>query len=122
VQLIDDEPHVLQGLSVLLTGWGMQVSGASSAAQALEQATETPPDLIIADYRLEGPATGVDAIATLRRRWGDLPAIVVTADHASDVQQGVSAAGLHLLHKPVRPARLRSLITHVIQRQGAFEA
>jgi signal transduction histidine kinase/CheY-like chemotaxis protein len=112
----------LQGLSVLLTGWGMQVSGASSAAQALEQATETPPDLIIADYRLEGPATGVDAIATLRRRWGDLPAIVVTADHASDVQQGVSAAGLHLLHKPVRPARLRSLITHVIQRQGAFEA
>ena len=122
VQLIDDEPHVLQGLSVLLTGWGMQVSGASSAADALEQASDTPPDLIIADYRLEGPATGLDAIATLRRRWGDLPAIVVTADHASDVQQEVSAAGLHLLHKPVRPARLRSLITHVIQQQGAFEA
>jgi signal transduction histidine kinase/CheY-like chemotaxis protein/PAS domain-containing protein len=122
VQLIDDEPHVLQGLSVLLTGWGMQVSGASSAAKALEQACETPPDLIIADYRLEGPATGLDAIATLRRRWGDLPAIVVTADHASEVQQDVSAAGLHLLHKPVRPARLRSLITHVIQQQGAFEA
>ncbi len=122
VQLIDDEPHVLQGLSVLLTGWGMHVSGASSAAQALEMASETPPDLIIADYRLEGPATGLDAIATLRRRWGDLPAIVVTADHASEVQQEVSAAGLHLLHKPVRPARLRSLITHVIQRQGAFEA
>ena len=122
VQLIDDEPHVLQGLSVLLTGWGMQVSGASSAANALEQASDTPPDLIIADYRLEGPATGLDAIATLRRRWGDLPAIVVTADHASDVQQEVSAAGLHLLHKPVRPARLRSLITHVIQQQGAFEA
>jgi CheY-like chemotaxis protein len=122
VQLIDDEPHVLQGLSVLLTGWGMHVSGASSAAQALEQASETPPDLIIADYRLEGPATGLDAIATLRRRWGDLPAIVVTADHASELQQEVSAAGLYLLHKPVRPARLRSLITHVIQRQGAFEA
>ena len=122
VQLIDDEPHVLQGLSVLLTGWGMHVSGASSAADALEQASDTRPDLIIADYRLEGPATGLDAIATLRRRWGDLPAIVVTADHASDVQQEVSAAGLHLLHKPVRPARLRSLITHVIQQQGPFEA
>ncbi len=36
VQLIDDEPHVLQGLSVLLTGWGMRVRGAQSAAQALE--------------------------------------------------------------------------------------
>jgi signal transduction histidine kinase/PAS domain-containing protein len=122
VQLIDDEPHVLQGLSVLLKGWGMQVSGASSAAQALEAGSAACPDLIIADYRLEGPGTGLDAIATLRRRWGDLPAIVVTADHAADVQQEVSAAGLHLLHKPVRPARLRSLITHVIQHHGTIEA
>jgi signal transduction histidine kinase/PAS domain-containing protein len=122
VQLIDDEPHVLQGLSVLLTGWGMQVSGASSAAQALEAGSAARPDLIIADYRLEGPGTGLDAIATLRRRWGDLPAIVVTADHAQDVQQEVSTAGLYLLHKPVRPARLRSLITHVIQQQSTIEA
>jgi len=122
VQLIDDEPHVLQGLSVLLQGWGMQVSGAPNAALALEGAGAAPPDLIIADYRLEGPGTGLDAIATLRRRWGDLPAIVVTADHGADVQQEVSAAHLHLLRKPVRPARLRSLITHVIQQQGVFEA
>ncbi len=118
VQLIDDEPHVLQGLSVLLTGWGMRVRGAANAAQALESGasdTAPAPDLIIADYRLENGVTGIDAIATLRRRWGGLPAIVVTADHGADVQQEVSAAGLHLLHKPVRPARLRSLITHVLQ-------
>jgi signal transduction histidine kinase/PAS domain-containing protein/CheY-like chemotaxis protein len=118
VQLIDDEPHVLQGLSVLLTGWGMGVCGSPHAAGALEaNAAEggTPPDLIIADYRLEDGHTGVEAIATLRRRWGELPAIVVTADHAPDVQAAVTGAGLHLLHKPVRPARLRSLITHVLQ-------
>ena len=118
VQLIDDEPHVLQGLSVLLTGWGMRVRGAASAVGALdaEPANEgAGPDLIIADFRLQDGATGLDAIATLRRRWGRLPAIVVTADHGNDVQQAVAAAGLHLLHKPVRPARLRSLITHMLQ-------
>ncbi len=120
VQLIDDEPHVLQGLSVLLKGWGMHALGAANAAQALEAEAGNPvqPDLIIADYRLEGSGTGVEAIAVLRRRWGDLPAIIVTADHAPDVQQEVSAAGLHLLHKPVRPARLRSLITHVLQKSS----
>jgi signal transduction histidine kinase len=123
VQLIDDEPHVLQALSVLLTGWGMRVSGAASATQALTEFAEDAarPDMIIADYRLQGAATGLDAVAVLRRRWGDLPAIVVTADHGTEVQQEVSAAGLHLLHKPVRPARLRSLITHVLQH-GAFDA
>lgn len=116
VQLIDDEPHVLHGLSVLLGGWGMRVRGAPSALAALEGADGTP-DLIIADYRLAQGLTGLDAIATLRRRWGVLPAIVVTADHGAEVQQEVAAAGLHLLHKPVRPARLRSLITHVLQRE-----
>jgi signal transduction histidine kinase/PAS domain-containing protein/ActR/RegA family two-component response regulator len=121
VQLIDDEPHVLEGLSVLLKGWGMRVAGAPSAAQALESGAGAP-DLIIADYRLDGAGTGLDAIATLRRRWGDIPAIVVTADHTQDVHQAVSAARLHLLHKPVRPARLRSLIMHVIQQHGAIEA
>ena len=111
VQLIDDEPHVLQALSVLLEGWGMRVSGAACPADAL---LSSPPDLIIADYRLDGPATGLDAIATLRRRWGDLPAIVVTADYAPEVTAAVAAEGHHLLHKPVRPARLRSLITHIL--------
>ncbi len=121
VQLIDDEPHILQGLGVLLTGWGMRVRGASCAVAALEGwsadagAEGAVPDLIIADYRLGHGVTGLDAITTLRRRWGNLPAIVVTADHAPEVTQAVSAAGLHLLHKPVRPARLRSLITHVVQ-------
>ena len=124
VQLIDDEPHVLQGLSVLLTGWGMRVRGAASATQALEACAAeagAPPDLIIADYRLENGLTGPEAVAILRRRWGQLPAIIVTADHAGEVSAQVSAAGLHLLHKPVRPARLRSLITHILQ-QGMIEA
>jgi CheY-like chemotaxis protein len=124
VQLIDDEPHVLQGLSVLLTGWGMKVSGSPTAARALEVCAAeggSAPDLIIADFRLEDGVTGLDAIAVLRRRWGEIPAVVVTADHGGEVQAEVSAAGLYLLHKPVRPARLRSLITHVLQR-GVVEA
>ena len=96
----------------------MRVRGAASAAQALDSPAHdcgAGPDLIIADYRLGAGQTGLDAIASLRRRWGNLPAIVVTADHGAEVQGAVTDAGLYLLHKPVRPARLRSLITHVLQ-------
>jgi signal transduction histidine kinase len=114
VHLIDDEPHILQGLGVLLGGWGMKVAGARSAAEALQSPDAADaPDLIIADYHL-GATTGLDAIATLRRRWGDVPAVVATADYSPDVATLVAAAGHHLMHKPVRPARLRSLITHVL--------
>jgi signal transduction histidine kinase len=114
VHLIDDEPHILQGLGVLLGGWGMKVAGARSAAEALQSPDAADaPDLIIADYHL-GATTGLDAIATLRRRWGDVPAVVATADYSPEVATLVAAAGHHLMHKPVRPARLRSLITHVL--------
>jgi CheY-like chemotaxis protein len=114
VQLIDDEPHILQGLGVLLGGWGIKVAGARSAAEALQSPDAADaPDLIIADYHL-GATTGLDAIATLRRRWGDVPCVVATADYSAEVAGLVASAGHHLMHKPVRPARLRSLITHVL--------
>jgi len=114
VQLIDDEPHILQGMGVLLGGWGMKVAGARSAAEALQSPDAgDAPDVIIADYHL-GASTGLEAIATLRRRWGDVPCVVATADYSAEVAALVAAAGHHLMHKPVRPARLRSLITHVL--------
>ena len=103
VQLIDDEPHIVEGLGVLLGGWGMKIRGARSAAEALQSAdAATAPELIIADFHLENGMTGLDAIATLRRRWGDVPAVVATADYTEDVATLVAGAGHHLIHKPVR--------------------
>jgi signal transduction histidine kinase/CheY-like chemotaxis protein len=116
VQLIDDEPHVVQALSVLLGGWGMRVTGAASAAEALITARSTSPDLIIADYRLGDNVTGLHAIAALRACWGDVPAIVVTADYSQEVRHAVQAAGHQFLNKPVNPARLRSLMTHMLKK------
>jgi signal transduction histidine kinase/CheY-like chemotaxis protein len=112
VQLIDDEPHVVQALSVLLQGWGMRVSGACCAEHALPAGRA---NLIIADYRLADGKTGLNAIATLRERWGEVPAIVLTADYSPEVRQAVHGAGHQFLNKPVNPARLRSLMTHMLK-------
>jgi CheY-like chemotaxis protein len=116
VQLIDDEPHVLQALSVLLRGWGIRVSVAASAAEALCAPRDHVPDLVIADYHLAESATGLEAIAALRARWDAVPAIMVTADYAPAVREAVLAAGHQFLNKPVNPARLRSLMTHMLKR------
>jgi CheY-like chemotaxis protein len=110
--------HVLEAMGVLLRGWGLRVACAASARQALEAAAQAgapAPDLILADYCLDDGANGLEAIALLRRRWGEVPAVVVTANYAAEVAEAVAAAGLHLMHKPIRPARLRSLITHILR-------
>jgi hypothetical protein len=46
----------------------------------------------------------------LRGRYGDLPAILITADRSPEVRDEARNAGIHLLHKPVKPASLRALM------------
>jgi CheY-like chemotaxis protein len=77
------------------------------------------PDLIIADYHLGAAATGLDAIgriqAALRRQ---VPALLITADHSAELHRAVAGRGYPLLNKPVKPAQLRSLLTHLLS--GAY--
>jgi len=49
----------------------------------------------------------------------DIAAIVVTGDTAPDTIQRITQAGFPLLHKPLRPAKLRALLTHLIQQGRA---
>ena len=72
---------------------------------------------MISDFDLGAGPDGVAAIAALRERLGAaLPACLVSGDPgAAEAAQG---AGLPLLDKPVRPAKLRSLLTRLVQRSA----
>jgi CheY-like chemotaxis protein len=73
------------------------------------------PELIISDYRLPKGANGIDTIAQLRAQVGDaLPACLMSGDMNLDLNEASKAAELTLLRKPVRPAKLRSLIRHLL--------
>lgn len=118
VVMIDNDPAVLGGMIALLEGWGCTVIGASSAAQALGRLTGTA-DLIIADYHLDDGQIGTDAISLVQAHLDrTIPALVVTANHTSEVRADVRNAGWHLLNKPVQPARLRSLMAHLLGGRG----
>jgi CheY-like chemotaxis protein len=45
-----------------------------------------------------------------------VPAVVLTADHSPEVADEIRAAQHALLHKPVKPAALRALVTRIIGR------
>lgn len=121
VLLIDNEPDLLKGLATLLQGWGCRTVLARSEEAAVKLMVERKrywPDLIIADYHLDDGKTGVDAIAAVQQVVGvAMPAFVLTADHTPPVAQAVRAAGYHILNKPVRPGRLRSLMAHLLSQR-----
>ena len=110
--VIDDEASVRLGMQSLLQSWGCKCLTASDADEVLAGLNGATPDFIIADLRLRGDYTGIDAIHALRAQLGDVPAVLVSGDTATEQLRKVSAAGLTMMHKPLKAVRLRALLNH----------
>jgi signal transduction histidine kinase len=123
IVIVEDEPAVREGLEVLLAGWGADIVALESAAATRAWARTAgdavrAPALVIADYRLEDGATGVDAIAAVRGRFGAaVPAIVVTGSAMSGHEQEALEHDFHVLIKPVLPNKLRAMIAFKLARR-----
>ncbi|MES1179468.1 MAG: hybrid sensor histidine kinase/response regulator [Myxococcales bacterium] len=120
VIVIDDEASIRQGMHELLSQWGCTSLEAASAGQALEllASARAVPELVLADYRLAGGNNGEAAVRLLRERFGAaLPALLITGDTAPERLREAKQSGLHVLHKPVRPAQLRALCNYLLTRR-----
>jgi CheY-like chemotaxis protein len=115
ILVIDDEAGVRQATSDVLTRWGCATQVAVDAAQAVLVARERQPDVIVADLRLRDGASGLDAVAEVRRACGrPIPVLIVTGDTAVDVLRQAREHGHVLLHKPVPPSRLRAALSQLL--------
>lgn len=116
VLVVEDDALVRVALVGLLGGWGIRVQEAQGLtdAQALIRAG-VKPDLIVSDYRLQGAANGIDVVQQLRAQLHhDVPACLMSGDTDVSLMTAARVAGLTLLHKPVRPAKLRNLLRHLL--------
>ena len=122
VVCIDNDERILEGMKELLGGWGCDVAllTGSGGIEALV-AAGADPDIVFADYHLDGE-TGFDAVARLRETFGqELPAVLVTADRSADVRQEAAQLGIPVLSKPVKPAQLRSMLARNRRMRAAAE-
>lgn len=119
--VIENEAAIRDGMRAVLQGWGYGVLTAETGADAVAalRAEQSWPAAVIADYHLDH-GTGVEAIGHVRASLGAaLPAVVITADRTPEVQQELATLGLPLLNKPVRPAQLRALLSHLLTTPAA---
>ncbi len=120
VLVIDDEAAVQHGMAAVLRKWGCEVLTSGSGEDMLAKlvGVRQPPDLIISDYRLRGAENGIQVVEMLRSEFNvDVPALLVTGDTAPDRLRDAEASGLPILHKPVNPARLRTLIANLLRER-----
>jgi CheY-like chemotaxis protein len=119
---IDNEAAILDGMELLLTGWGCRVIKASDATSALKEvrAARLRPDFLLVDYHLDG-GHGIDAVMSLRWKLGKLPAVLITADRTRKVRDAAVAADMSVLQKPLKPAALRALLAQWRLSRSAAE-
>jgi len=117
VLCIDNEPDILDGMKMLLERWGCTARLAAGRAQSEVQVRQFgKPDFVLVDYHLAEQGNGLDVMEYLDRLLGvTLPAIVITADRSTSLEDEVRARGYGLLRKPIRPAALRSLISNMMK-------
>ncbi len=116
VLCLDDDATILEGMRALLSRWGVDCLVALDVAQARAQLQRVPIDLILVDYHLADGVDGLQAMQQLRVDRPQLPPVaMITADGSSDLKQQARALGYPVLHKPVRPAALRALLTSLLR-------
>lgn len=117
VAFIDDDDQILEAMMQVFEQWGMDMAAGGDVEAVRDELRELgrAPDLILCDYRLAGGFTGIDAVRLLRQAFGKtIPAALITGDTAPETIRAIDASGLALLHKPLKPAKLRAFLSHLL--------
>ncbi|HEX4855484.1 MAG TPA: hybrid sensor histidine kinase/response regulator [Limnobacter sp.] len=116
VLLIEDDDMVRASVTEMLNRWQCRTISAEDVDSALRRvaALGTRPDAIVADYRLRNKRNGMDAVQTLQKRLGKIPAVILTGDTTPVRIQEVQKSGCAILHKPLRGVELRNVLIGLI--------
>ncbi len=119
VWVLDNDAAICAGMRTLLEGWGCRVVTALSEEDLARQVDNyhDEADLLIADYHLDDEKNGVDAVARINaRRASAIPAMMITANYSNELKQQIRELGHTLMHKPVRPMKLKTAMSHLLGR------
>ena len=117
ILVLENDLAALQALEALLKQWGCELRLASSTTEALGALDNEPdwrPDLLIADQHLDNAERGSTAVRMIRQRLAkELPAVIVTANPSDRLWRLADQGRLEVMPKPVKPAQLRALLSHM---------
>lgn len=98
ILLVEDEPRLLQALTLSLRGRNYQVTEAMTAAEAITAVTDGRFDVMLLDVNLPD-GTGWDVLRTLRDGGRAMPVVVLSAVPPNP-QRVKEFAPAGVLHKP----------------------
>lgn len=119
VLIADDEPLTAEMLALMLTFRGYDVVCACNGPDALRQAREAQPDLVLLDVLMPG-MDGETVTRALREDPSlcDVPVVLISSEDESEIEWRESGADL-FLQKPFDVRELPDVLERVFQRTAA---
>lgn len=119
---VDDEPSLIELLSMALRYEGWEVFTARSGSEAVSVARSAKPDAVVLDMMLPD-FDGLEVMRRIRAEEPDLPVIFLTArDGVSDRVAGLTAGGDDYVTKPFSLEELVARLRGLLRRSGATTA
>ncbi|RLL53533.1 response regulator [Mariprofundus sp. EBB-1] len=112
ILMLEDDPVVRRAAVILMQEWACEVADVGSISEALTIVEQGwTPDVMIADYRLQGNTTGLQAVKEVRAQLEQhVPALIITGETGVETILEIANADIMLLHKPVVPGELKSIL------------
>ena len=115
VFVVDDDPMVLNALSVFLSREGYQVAGFSEGASFLDAAKSRTPLCIILDVHMPGQ-TGLDILKELNAQQYPAPIFIVSG--SGDIPMAVEAikhGAFDFIEKPVKASTVVTRVREAVE-------
>ena len=121
VLVVDDEPNIVDVISMALRYQGFTVESAANGRDALSAVADFKPHLLLLDIMLPD-MEGFDVARRLGGERAELPIIFLTArDATEDKVRGLTLGGDDYLTKPFSLEELVARVRAILRRAGEFE-
>ena len=121
ILVVDDDPYVLESVSVLLKEYGYTISTCSNAPEALDTFSKKKFDVVLTDIKM--PAmSGIEFLGKIRESNKDIPVIMMTA--YTEIDAAVAAiknGAFDFIIKPYKPEYLLHSIEKAIKYSGLLQ-
>lgn len=120
ILIIDDDLDTLRLVGLMLQKQGYNIMAASSGAQGLQMAFESPPDLVLLDVMMPG-MDGYEVARQLRANGltVNIPILMFTAkSQLDDKVTGFEAGADDYLTKPTHPSELQAHVKALLARSA----
>ena len=113
VLIIEDEPIIAMDIEMIVRDLGHNVTGvAVTRSEAVAQARQSPPSLVLADIQLADDSSGIDAVKDILAEFS-VPVIFITA-FPERLLTGTRPEPTFLITKPFQRSTVKAAISQAL--------